>query len=279
MKIPEHIQHIIDTTPRLKKEDLNQLLRQYKLTKDQKIKEKIVNSYLWLVVKIAKKFYRKYKDTNLEFSDLVEEGIIGLLKAINRHKVSSTSSFRIYAEYWIKQSIQTFLKEEKPFAIAELPTSLVKMFKKWFKAYNKILKKSGKIPTLNELAKTLKISYNKAKKLARQLNMLTAAESLATPIGEDDTIEDFIEDKSLSPEEILSIISVHETLDEVLNKLFTKKEIFIIKQRFLQQKNNKKGLSYRRIAKILHISPEYVRQMEKQILNKLAAYVKYKLYA
>ncbi len=278
MRIPEHIQHIIDTTPRLKKEELNQLLQQYKLTKDQKIKEKIVNSYLWVVVEIAKKFYRKYKDTNLEFSDLIEEGIIGLLKAINRYKVFSTSSFRIYAEYWIKQSIQTFLKEEKPFAIAELPTSLIKMFKKWFKAYNKILKKSGRTPTLNELAKTLKISYNKAKKLARQLNMLTAAESLATPVGEDDTIEDFIEDKSLSPEEILSVISVHETLNEILNKLFTKKEIFIIKKRLLQQKNNKKGLSYRRIAKILHISPEYVRQMEKKILNKLAAYVKYKLY-
>jgi RNA polymerase primary sigma factor len=277
-EIPEYIQDIINSTPRLKKEELNKLLKQYRITKDQKIKEKIANSYLWLVVKIAKRFYRKYKNTSLELSDLIEEGIIGLLKAIHRHKVSTTTSFRKYAEYWIKQSIQMFLKEEKPFAVTEIPSSLIKTFKKWFKVYDKILKETGKKPSLSELAKILKISYKKARKIAHQVNILSAAESLATPVGDDATIEDFIEDNSLKPEEILSIISFYETLEEVINKLFNKKEIFIIRHRFLPQEETDK-LSYRRIAKVLHVSPEYVRQMEKQILNKLTAYVKYKLYA
>jgi RNA polymerase primary sigma factor len=278
MEIPENIQNIINTTPRLKEKELKVLLRQYRTTRDNKIKEKIVNSYLWLVVKIAKKFYQKYKNTNLELSDIIEEGIIGLLKAINRHRISQTS-FRIYAEYWIKQSIQMFLKE-KPFVIAALPPSLINMFKKWFIAYNKIFKKVGRTPTLNEIAKKLKISYNSAKKLSQQISLLNIAESLATPVGDDATIEDFIEDKSLPPEEILSIISVHETLDEVLKKLLTKKEIFIIKQRYQQIEKGvlKKGVSYRSIAKMLHVSPENVRQAEKRILAKLASYIKYKLY-
>jgi len=278
MKVPESIQSIIDTTPRLKEEEVKTLLKQYKATKDHKIKEKIVSSYLWLVVKIAKKFYKKYKNTDLEFSDFIEEGIIGLLKAINRYKILE-ASFRTYAEYWIKQSIKMFLKE-KPFTVAELPPSLVDTFKKWYMAYNKIYKKVGRTPTLNEIAKMLKISYNKAKKIAQQINLFNVAESLATPIGDDATIEDFIEDKSLPPEEILSILSVHETLDEVLKKLLTKKEIFIIKQRYREVKKGvlKKGLSYRKIAKMLHISAEYVRQIEKQVLNKLSAYIKYKLY-
>jgi len=279
MEIPENIQNIINSTPRLKEEEFNILLKQYRRTGDNKIKERIINSYLWLVVKIAKKIYKKYIKTNLELSDLIEEGIIGLLKAINRHKISKNSSFVAYAEFWIKQSIQMYLKE-KPFIVAELPPSLVKTFKKWYKAYNKISKKVGRTPNLDELAKVLKISYNKAKKIAQQINMLNVAESLATPVGDDATIEDFIEDKSLSPEEILSIISVHETLDEVFKKLLTKKEIFIIKQRYTQVKHGilKRGLSYRSIGKMLHVSPEYVRQTEKQILDKLSAYVKYKLY-
>lgn len=278
MEVPENIQNIIDNTPRLKEEELKVLLKQYRATRNYKIKEKIVNSYLWLVVKIAKKLYKKYKNTNLEFSDLIEEGIIGLLKAINRHKVSQTS-FRVYAEYWIKQSIKMFLKE-KPFIVAELPRSLINIFKKWFIAYNKIFKKIGRTPTLNEMAKMLKISYNKAKKLAQQINLFSTAESLDTPVGDDATIEDFIEDKSLPPEEILSIISFHETLDEVLKKLLTKKEIFIIKQRYRQVGKGvlKKKVSYRSIAKMLHVSPEHVRQIEKQVLNKLSAYIKYKFY-
>ncbi len=76
------------------------LLRIYRSKKEAKFKEQIVNAYLNLVISIARSFHSKYNDPNIELEDLIEEGIIGLLKAIDKYKFSKNTSFRIYATYW-----------------------------------------------------------------------------------------------------------------------------------------------------------------------------------
>lgn len=273
MEVPEAIQQIIKSTKPLDEKKIRSLLKLYRKNRDVKIKEQIINANLWLVLKIAKEFFKKYGDTNLEFQDLIEEGIIGLLKAINRYRPRGGSLFKLYAEYWIKQSLQLYLKE-KPFTVAQLPRSMLTNIKKLYEAYNKILQRTGKIPSLKTIAKELKLSYNKTRQLYHQLNMLERAESLATPVGEDSTIEDFIEDKSPSPEEILSLFSLKETLENTLRKILTKKEIVVIKHRYSQYGKSGNKMSYRKIARILHISPEYVRKIEQRALKKLALYAK-----
>lgn len=278
VEVPEFVQEIIKSAETLSEKKLRSLLKLYRKNRDTKIKEQIVNAYLWLVVKIARKFYKKYINTNLEFQDIIEEGIIGLLKAINRYKPKGGSLFRLYAEYWIKQSLQLYLKE-KPFTIAQLPRSRLTDIKKWYQVWNKIVQETGKIPTLKAMSKELKMSYRKVRELYHQLSMLETTESLTTPVGEDATIEDFIEDKSASPEEVLSSLSVKEVLEDILSKILTRKEIVVIKHRYRQYSKNKTGekMSYRKIARILHISPEYVRKIEQRALQKLALYVKDKL--
>lgn len=273
MEVPEAIQQIIKSTKPLDEKKIRSLLKLYRKNRDVKIKEQIINANLWLVLKIAKEFFKKYGDTNLEFQDLIEEGIIGLLKAINRYRPRGGSLFKLYAEYWIKQSLQLYLKE-KPFTVAQLPRSMLTNIKKLYEVYNKILQRTGKIPSLKTIAKELKLSYNKTRQLYHQLNMLERAESLATPVGEDSTIEDFIEDKSPSPEEILSLFSLKETLENTLRKILTKKEIVVIKHRYSQYGKSGNKMSYRKIARILHISPEYVRKIEQRALKKLALYAK-----
>ncbi|MCX7716400.1 MAG: sigma-70 family RNA polymerase sigma factor [Endomicrobia bacterium] len=279
MNIPENIQAILQTTKPISETELRRLLKAYRLKRILKLKEQIIKTHLWLVVKIAQKFYKKYSDSNLDAADLIEEGIIGLLKAINRYKPEMNSSFRLYAEYWIKQSIQLYLNE-KPFIVAQLPSYVLVNIKKWFEAWNQFIKTTGRKPTLKEMSQKLKVSYYKIKKMFHQLNMLSTVKSLNTPVGEESTIEDFIKDDSMSPEEILSLISTKETLEEVFNKVLTKKERTIIKQRYQQWGRGifKKRLSYRKIAKMLHVSPEHVRQVEKRVLKKLAKYLKEKFY-
>lgn len=278
MNIPENIQSILQSTKPISETELRKLLKTYRLKRDLTIKEQIIKTHLWLVVKIAEKFYRKYSDSNLDLADLIEEGIIGLLKAINRYKPELNYSFKLYAEYWIKQSIQIYLNE-KPFIVAQIPSYVLVNIKKWFNVWNKFIKETGRKPTLKEMKKKLKMSYYKIKKMFHNINVLSSTVSLNTPVGEDATIEDFVEDNAMSPEEILSIVSMKKTLDDVLNKVLTKKEIAIIKQRYQQWGRGvfKKRLSYRQIARMFHVSPEHVRQIEKRALEKLQKFVKEKI--
>lgn len=279
MKIPENIQAIIESAKPITNAEVKNLLKLYRSQRDLSIKEQIIKSHLWLVVKIAQKFYKKYYDSNLDIADLIEEGIIGLLKAINRYKPELNYSFRTYAEYWIRQSMQMYLNE-KPFIVAQLPTYVLANVKKWYDVWNKFVKEKGRKPTLKEMKQKLKMSYYKLKKMFHYMNVLSTVQSLDTPIGEDSTLEDFIEDETSSPEKLLSLVSTIETLDEVLDKVLTKKEATVIKLRYQRWRHGvfKKRMSYRRIARMLHVSAEYVRQIEKRALKTLREYIKDKFY-
>ncbi|MEN3014256.1 MAG: sigma-70 family RNA polymerase sigma factor [Endomicrobiia bacterium] len=272
MEIPENIQQIIETYKPINEKTLRELINKYRKTRDEKIKSFIINSFMWLVVNIAKSFYKKYITSNLDLGDLVEEGTIGLLKAINRYKPQKKHRFVVYATYWIKQSIQLYLKE-KPFAAVQLPVSTLKMIKKWIQQWQDIYKKYGRSPTIKEISKKLNISYHKMKKILHTLDIFSNVSSFDNPINEDFRIEDTLSDKSLTPEDLLVKMSDYETLKDAFKKILTEKEYAVIKLRYQNFSKNRKKMAYRKIGRILHISAEYVRKIEKRVLEKLKKFL------
>lgn len=272
MEIPDNVKHILDTYKPISEKELRTLIKKYRKTRDEKIKSFIVNSFMWLVVKTAKSIYRKHINANLDLGDLIEEGIIGLLKAINRYQPSKDHQFNVYANYWIRQSIQLYLKE-KPFAPVQLPVSTLRMIKKWMQKWQDVYKKYGRLPTVKEISEKLNISYSKVKKILQSLDLFHTADSLDNFITEDITMEELVADKSSTPEDLLVKISNYETLKEAFEKILNKKEYAVIKLRYQNFHRNMKKMSYRKIAKILHISPEYVRKIEKRVLEKLKKFL------
>lgn len=276
--IPENIKQIMKESQDLDENSTRELLKKYRYTRKPEFKRQIVASYLKQVVRIAKSFYNKYKNPNIELADLIEEGLIGLLEAINRYKFLDNISFKIYSSYWIRNNIQHYVKE-KSGIVVQIPTPTLLLIKKWMNEWQKIYKRLGKTPTLKEMSNKLNISYRKAKKIIHLLNSYTKISSLDTPLeDEETTLGDMIVDKSLTPEEILSYISTYETLNEVFGKILTTREAAVLKHRYQQDRGGfKKGLSYRSIAKIFHLSAEYIRKIEKNALLKLKNYLSSKL--
>ncbi len=272
---------ILNTIETINEKQFRELLRKYRATEDPKIKEQIINGYLNLVVSIAKSYYKKCNNTNIELPDLIEEGIFGLLKALNRYKFSKNVSFRIYATYWIKNSIQHYVKE-KSGLVVQIPTPTLILIKKWMREWQKIYKKLGKTPTLENMMDRLKISFRKAKKIVQILNDYTKISSLDTPLEDEDTTlaETVTDSKELTPEEILSKISTYETLNDIFKKILSERESAIIKHRYHQSYKNgrfEKRLSYRKIAKMFNLSAEYIRKIEKSALYKLRNYLSSKI--
>ncbi|MFN3551330.1 MAG: sigma-70 family RNA polymerase sigma factor [Endomicrobiia bacterium] len=271
---------ILNTVETINEKQFRMLLRKYRATKNPKIKEQIVNGYLNLVISVAKSYYNKYNNPNIELSDLIEEGIFGLLKALNRYKFSKNVSFRIYATYWIKNSIQHYVKE-KSGLIVQIPTPTLILLKKWVREWQKIYKKLGQTPTLKNMMDRLKISFRKAKKIVQVLNAYTKISSLDTPLeDEETTLGEMVIDKDLTPEEILSKVSTYETLNDVFKKVLSEREAAVIKHRYHQSYKNgqfEKRLSYRKIANMFNLSAEYIRRIEKSALAKLRNYLSSKI--
>ncbi|MCX7957004.1 MAG: sigma-70 family RNA polymerase sigma factor [Endomicrobia bacterium] len=273
MEIPENIQYILNIYKPIDEKTLRNLLLKYRKTKDEKIKSLIINSNMHLVVNIAKKIYNKTKKIGVDSSDIIEEGMIGLLKAINRYRPQKGNIFSTYATYWIKESIYAYMKE-KPFTAVQLPLSTQNMIKKWTKEWLNTYKKYGRYPTINEIVKKLRISPYKAKKILHIFNISTPMDLISNPIEDDITVEDTLSDKSLTPEELIFKMSNYESVREVFTKFLTRKEYTVVKLRYQIFLKSGKKMSYRKISKILHISPEYVRKLEKNALEKLRKLIK-----
>lgn len=277
--IPENIKRIIDTSVPLDDKQTREVLKKYRSTRNPEFKKEIVGAYLKHVVSIAKRYLRHYNHHETELPDLIEEGLIGLLKAINRYNLKSNITFKKYAEYWIRNSIQNYIKQ-KSSVVVEMPMPTLLLLKKWVKEWQKVYKSIGSAPSLKDISGKLKISFKKAKKIAQLINDYTKVFSLDTPMEDKETtFKDVIEDKELSPDEVISKIYTKNLVDEIFCKVLTKREATILKYRYsgFDSKGLQKKLSYRTIGKILHISQEYVRKIEKKALQKIKDYLKEKI--
>ena len=225
------------------------------LTTVNKIRDIIVKANQRLVMSQAS----NYVGYNLEFADLVQEGNMGLLKAIDKFDVSMGNRFSTYATYWIQQSIELAVYYQND--TVRVPVYYKKLLTKVRKTKSRMTSLLGKEPSNIELANELEMELDKLEECLAYTNEVT---SLDKNIGDDDsTMLDMVSSKTLTPYERCCEQSKSDTLTDLINGL-PEKEQFVIKNRYGVLGGA--VLTLEQIGKALNVSHERVRQIERKAL-------------
>ena len=229
---------------------------------DMEARNKLVNSNLRLVINIAK----KYQGLGLEFSDLIQEGSIGLTKAAEKFDPDKKFKFSTYAIWWIRQSIIRAI--ENTGSAIRKPVSISYDLWKYNQKVKEITNHIGRIPTQREIALYLNISLDEVEKYTK-IQQQQKITSLNVHIGDDDTeLEDFVPDDSITPEDkALSTNLANELFNTFLAAKLSNKEIGILILRFGLDRGKKRNL--KEIGDAYEITAERVRQIEERILKRL----------
>jgi RNA polymerase primary sigma factor len=231
---------------------------------------KMANCNLRLVVKIAK----RYMTPEWELSDLIQEGNIGLLKAIEKFDYKRNVRFSTYASWWIKQSILRSISNKR--RLIRLPHRKEEKIRKINQTINLLYQELSRIPSVKEIAE--KLDSNELD----ILNLINLSENLISidlEVNNDGCfIVNMLDDDSYSPEKILDKNDMERATENILEKL-KEKEKQILKERFAFESRKRETL--KSIAKKLNVSPETVRQIELRAIKKIKdnfSYMKEYLY-
>jgi RNA polymerase sigma factor (sigma-70 family) len=250
------------TLPQVTEQEMAKLFPKIKKGNGE-AKKRLIEGNLRLVISIAK----RYSCYGLDFLDLIEEGNMGLMKAIDKYAPKMGYNFSTYAFWWIRQYIQrAILNQTKTIHI---PLYAYETIKKLINVSEKMYRELERQPTTAELAKKLRFSIKKTRKFLQEIQVFERVGSLDSPLGDkfDIFMKDLIrEEEKESPDYIVDLIKSHEELAEILKKL-TSQELRVIKLRYGMVDG--KGYNLREVGEKLHLSRERIRQIEMRAVERL----------
>jgi RNA polymerase primary sigma factor len=231
---------------------------------DEEARKRMIRSNLRLVINIAK----RYTHLGVPLIDLIEEGNLGLMKAVDKFNPNKGYRFSTYAAWWIRQYITRAIADQGK--IIRIPVYMTEIIAKWKKANEELTQKLKRKPRLTEVAKRMRLPVKKVKEIN---NLVIKTPSLDEPISEEGDIEfiDLIEDKtSISPVEEMAELLRHERIVNLL-EMMDEREKIILDLRFGLTDGSSHTLN--EIAETLGITRERVRQIEAGALKKLRKFV------